>query len=62
MQQLAVDTLVLEGRAVAHPEEVATALVEGGEPPTRLAVVDEDLEGHFMRLVGHHADATGGTR
>ena len=57
-----VDTLVLEGRAVLHPEEVATALVEGGEPPTRLAVVDEDLEGHFMRLVGHHADATGGTR
>ena len=63
VQQSAVDTLVLEGRAVGHPEEVATALVEGGEPPTRLAVVDEDLEGHFMRLVGHHADATtGGTR
>ena len=55
--QLAADTLVLEGRAVLHPEQVATALVEGGEPPTRLAVVDEDLEGHFMRLVGHHADA-----
>ena len=38
-----------------HPEEVATALVEGGEPPTRLVVVDEDLEAHFMRLVGHHS-------
>ena len=62
VQQLAVDTLVLEGRAVLHPEEVATALVEGGEPPTRLVVVDEDLEGHFMRLVGHHADAAGGIR
>jgi ABC-2 type transport system ATP-binding protein len=63
VEPLDVDTLVLEGRAVVHPEEVATALVEGGEPPTRLAVVDEDLEGHFMRLVGHHDDATtGGTR
>ncbi len=62
VEQSEVDTLVLEGRAVVHPEEVATALVEGGEPPTRLAVVDEDLEGHFMRLVGHHDDATGGTK
>ena len=44
-----------------HPEEVATALVGGGQPPTRLVVVEEDLEGHFMRLVGHHADPTGGT-
>jgi ABC-2 type transport system ATP-binding protein len=46
-------TVVLDGPAVLHPEEVATALVEGGEPPTRLVVVDEDLEAHFMRLVGH---------
>jgi ABC-2 type transport system ATP-binding protein len=62
VEQSEVDTLVLEGRAVVHPEEVATALVEGGEPPTRLAVVDEDLEGHFMRLVGrHHDEATAGT-
>ena len=59
----AVDThtLVLEGRAVLHPDEVATALVDGGEPPTRLVVVEEDLEGHFMRLVGRHADTGGGT-
>ena len=62
VQHLAVDTLVLEGRAVHQPEAVATALVKGGEPPTRLAVVDEDLEGHFMRLVGHHDDASGGIR
>jgi ABC-2 type transport system ATP-binding protein len=58
------DTLVLEGRAVAHPGDVATALVQGGEPPTRLVVVDEDLEAHFMRLVsrvghaGHAGHAT----
>jgi ABC-2 type transport system ATP-binding protein len=56
-------TLFLQGRAVLHPDEVATVLVEGGEPPTRLVVVDEDLEGHFMRLVGNAQDvarATGG--
>jgi ABC-2 type transport system ATP-binding protein len=62
VQPGAGDTVVLEGRAVLHPEEVATALVEGGEPPTRLVVVDEDLEAHFMRLVGHHSPAEGGTR
>ena len=58
---MAGDTLVLEGRAVEHPEEVATALVEGGEPPTRLVVVDEDLEAHFLRLVGH-SPAGGGNQ
>ncbi len=44
--------LVVEGdAAVEHPEDVATALVTAGEPPTRLAVVEEDLESHFLRLV-----------
>ena len=57
----AAHALLLEGPAVLHPEEVATALVGGGQPPTRLVVVEEDLEGHFMRLVGHHADPRGGT-
>ena len=41
----AADALLLEGPAVLHPEEVATALVGGGQPPTRLVVVEEDLEG-----------------
>jgi len=45
--------LVLEDRrAVDHPELVATALVRAGEPPTRLAVTEEDLETYFLRLVG----------
>ncbi len=61
VQSVADDTMVLEGGAVLHPEEVATVLVEGGEPPTRLVVVAEDLEAHFMRLVGH-SPADGGTR
>lgn len=44
--------LVVEDHAaVQHPEEVAIALVTAGEPPTRLAVVEEDLESHFLRLV-----------
>lgn len=44
--------LVLEEiRALAHPELVAAALVRAGEPPTRIAVVEEDLETYFLRLV-----------
>ena len=40
-----------EGRAVLHPELVATVLVRADEPPTRLAVAEEDLETYFLRLV-----------
>jgi len=40
-----------EGRALRHPELVATALVRAGVPPTRLAMVEEDLETYFLRLV-----------
>ena len=44
--------LVLEDpRAVADPARVAEALVLGGHPPERLAVVEEDLESYFLRLV-----------
>lgn len=41
-----------EARAVDAPEEVATLLVNAGAPPTRLAVEQEDLEAHFLRLTG----------
>ncbi|GLY44495.1 hypothetical protein Amsp01_105180 [Amycolatopsis sp. NBRC 101858] len=45
--------LVLAGdRAVRHPDEVATLLVEAGCPPTRLAVEQDELETCFLRLVG----------
>ena len=37
-------------RAVQRPDDVAAALVAGGHPPTRLAVEQEDLEEHFLRL------------
>jgi ABC-2 type transport system ATP-binding protein len=39
-------------RALNHPDEVAELLVRSGVPPVRLAVVQEDIEAHFLRLVG----------
>ena len=38
--------------STAHPEEIATLLVEAGAPPTRLTVEEEELEAYFLRLVG----------
>ncbi len=47
------DGLVLtEDRALAHPEEIATLLVQAGCPPTRLVIEEEDLETYFLRMVG----------
>jgi ABC-2 type transport system ATP-binding protein len=50
--------------AVEHPDSVATMLVRAGEPPTRLAVTQDDLETYFLRLVdepgGLHAEVTNG--
>jgi len=46
-------SLVLEGsRALESPDEVAVVLVNAGTPPTRLALIHEDLEEHFLRLTG----------
>ena len=42
--------VLTQPRAVARPDDVAAALVTGGHPPTRLAVEQEDLEEHFLRL------------
>lgn len=44
--------LLSEPRAVAAPDEVARLLVNAGTPPTRLAVVQENLEEHFLHLTG----------
>lgn len=52
------DSLVLaveDSRALERPELVAAALVRAGEPPTRIAVVQEDLETYFLRLVSSAA-------
>ena len=39
-----------EARALDAPDSVARLLVEASVPPTLLAVAQEDLEQHFMRL------------
>ena len=41
-----------EPRAIEAPDEVAAVLVNAGTPPIRLAVEQEDLEAHFLRLTG----------
>ena len=42
--------LIDDARAIDHPDDVARLLVNAGTPPTRLAVEQEDLEHHFLRL------------
>jgi ABC-2 type transport system ATP-binding protein len=42
--------VLTETRAVDAPDEIATLLVNAGAPPIRLALEQEDLEQHFLRL------------
>jgi ABC-2 type transport system ATP-binding protein len=47
------DLAVLElsdRRALEHADEIANLLCSRGTPPTRLAIVQEDLEDHFLRV------------
>ena len=44
--------VLTEARAIDAPDEVATILVSAGTPPTRLVVVQENLEDYFLRLTG----------
>ena len=46
-------------RATAHPDSIARLLVEAGVPPTRLSVEQEDLEAHFLHMVGAGAEKEG---
>ncbi len=41
---------VADARALDAPDEVARVLVNAGIPPTHLALEQEDLEEHFLRL------------
>ncbi len=50
LQESAESIWIPDGRAVEAPDEVARLLVDAGTPPTRLAVEQEDLEEHFLRL------------
>ena len=38
--------------AIEHPDEIARILANAGNPPTRLAVEQQNLEEHFMQLTG----------
>jgi ABC-2 type transport system ATP-binding protein len=54
--QVRENILVLtESRALDAPDEIAALLVNAGTPPTRLAVVQENLEDYFLRLIGGQA-------
>ncbi len=45
-----------EPRAVERPDDVAATMVASGQAPTRLAVEQEDLEAHFLRLTAPSAE------
>lgn len=44
--------VVTDEAAIARPDDVATLLVNAGQPPILLHVEHEDLEHYFLRLVG----------
>jgi ABC-2 type transport system ATP-binding protein len=47
------ETIFLEGAgALDYPDEIARLMAQAGTPPTRLAVEQQDLEEHFLRLTG----------
>ena len=45
-----------DARAVDAPDEVAQALVHAGASPTYLAVEQENLEDHFLRLTAEKSE------
>lgn len=54
--QSAGDLLALgEKKAVRAPDDIAVLLVQAGAPPVSLTVIQEDLETHFLRLIGRNA-------
>jgi ABC-2 type transport system ATP-binding protein len=44
--------LIDDPGAIDCPEEIARIMVEGGTPPTRLAIEQQNLEDHFLELTG----------
>ncbi len=46
-------TIILsDPHAIAHPDYIAHILVNAGTPPTHLAVIQQNLEEHFLQLTG----------
>lgn len=48
---IATGIMTSDARAVDNPDDIASALVHAGVPPTRLAVVEESLEDYFLRII-----------
>ena len=47
------ETIMLnDAYAIEHPDVIAHILVNAGVPPTRLAVEQQNLEEHFLQLIG----------
>jgi ABC-2 type transport system ATP-binding protein len=48
--------VITDKDTMQHPDEIATLLVQGGCPPTRLVIEQGDLESYFLKLVGIKED------
>lgn len=47
------ESIVLDDEyAIEHPDDIAQILVNAGTPPTHLAVEQQNLEEHFMQIIG----------
>jgi ABC-2 type transport system ATP-binding protein len=53
--------ILTDEAALRRPDDVACVLVAAGCPPTGLTVAHDDLESHFLRLVGAGAGVRAGT-
>ena len=42
--------LLTDAHALDHPDDIARILVNAGDPPTRLAVEQQNLEDHFLQI------------
>jgi ABC-2 type transport system ATP-binding protein len=52
-QEIKDETILIEDtRAIDHPDDIAKILVNADAPPTHLAVKQQNLEEHFMKLTG----------
>ncbi len=46
-------TVLTDEAALDNPGQVAVCLVEANQPPTHLAIEEEDLEAYFLRLISN---------
>ncbi|MGE5558193.1 MAG: ABC transporter ATP-binding protein [Bacillota bacterium] len=48
---------LIDNDAIAHPDKINILLVQAGCVPTMLKVDEEDLEAHFLRIIGRNRGA-----